>query len=159
MFIRGLIFFFVLAAFSWVLTTQFNVPFGKINYFENHGIILLFGLALFPRLTLLFSSIASGGLFWWLSWLVFPRVLIATLATFAYFQTNPVLVTISWLVAFGGESFEKRTLRNGRVVVTSFGAAKGASQGFRTKNVNHTQQQNDNSNGQNEVIDVDFKKL
>lgn len=36
-----------------------------------------------------------------------PRILAATLATVAYFQTNPVLVVMSWLVALGGEVFEK----------------------------------------------------
>lgn len=151
MLIRGLIFFCILATMSWILVTQFDFPFGQTNFFEKHGFFFLFFITFFPRLTLLFSSVASGGFLWWLSWLFFPRVLVATLATFAYFQTNPILVTISWLVAFGGESFEKRTLTRSRVVVRNFNDLRG----FRGR-PQHNQNKNIN-NG--DVIDVEFKKM
>lgn len=147
MLIRGLIFFCILAAMSWVLITQFDFPFGQTNFFENHGFFFLFFITFFPRLTLLFSSVATGGVLWWISWLFFPRILIATLATFAYFQTNPILVTISWLVAFGGESFEKRTITRSRVVVRNFNGSQ-----FRPKTRNKNL-------SNDEVIDVDFKKM
>lgn len=39
--------------------------------------------------------------------MITPRFLIAYLATVAYWQTNPILVVIAWLVALGGESSEK----------------------------------------------------
>lgn len=144
MIIRGLLFFLILAAVSWVLMTQFNVPFGNISYFENHGFLLLVLLTFFPRLTLLFSSIASGGILWWFSWLFFPRILIAVLATFAYFQTNPILVTVAWLVALGGESAEKQTIRHSRVVVHNFrGPRVGGQDPIRKA----------------DAIDVDYKKL
>ncbi len=144
MVIRGLLFFVVLAAMSWVLMTQFDVPFGTVSYFENHGIFFLIFITFFPRLTLLFSSVASGGVLWWLSWLFFPRILVAVLATFAYFQTNPILVTISWLVAFGGEGFEKRTIGRNRVVIRRFGGGQMPGQDPIRKA---------------DAIDVDFKKL
>lgn len=144
---RGLVFFLILAGMSWILVTQFNVPFGTIDYFDNRGFFFLIAITFFPRLTLLFSSVASGGLVWWLSWLFFPRVLVATLATFAYFQTNPILVTISWLVAFGGESFEKRSIRNSRVVFTTFRRGGGVRMPGQ-KPIN-----------KDDVIDVEFKKL
>ncbi len=145
MLIRGLIFFCILATLSWILVTQFNFPFGEVNFFENHGVFFLIFITFFPRLTLLFSSVASGGFLWWLSWLFFPRILVATLATFAYFQTNPILVTISWLVAFGGESFEKRTITRSRVVVRNF------------NNINRGPAQQ--KNNQADVIDVEYKKM
>ncbi|MCC6137946.1 MAG: hypothetical protein IT287_04895 [Bdellovibrionaceae bacterium] len=82
------------------------------SYWDNHGIFLLFFITIFPRLTLLFSSIAFGGFFWWIGFIFAPRILVAVLATMSYIQTNPVLVIISWLVALSGESTEKYTLRN-----------------------------------------------
>ena len=144
MIIRGLMFFCILAAMSWILVTQFNFPFGNVNYFEKRGVLFLIFITFFPRLTLLLSSVASGGILWWLSWLFFPRILVATLATFAYFQTNPILVTISWLVAFGGESFEKRTITRSRVIVHNF----SSPQTTRMRRLR-----------KDDAIDVEFKKM
>ena len=144
MILRGLLFFLILAATSWILITQFNFPFGTVNFFENHGYFFLIAITFFPRLTLLLSSVASGGFLWWVSWLFFPRILVAVLATFAYFQTNPILVTISWLVAFGGESYEKQKIRRSRVVVHRFRSPRFE----QPKPVN-----------KDNVIDVDFKKI
>ncbi len=104
---RGIIVFCILMVATTMMMDVFKTEFGKIDYFQKHGLFLLVGLSIFPRLTLLLSSIASGGLFWWAAWVFCPRILIATLATVAYFQTNPVLVVASWLIAFGGEAFEK----------------------------------------------------
>ncbi len=49
---------------------------------------------------------------WWLAWIITPRFLVAYLATVAYWQTNPILVAIAWLVALGGESSEKTVVIN-----------------------------------------------
>jgi hypothetical protein len=88
-----------------------HIPFGQINFWNRHGIFFLFFIAFFPRLTLLFSSVAFGGPFWWLGLLFAPRILVAVLATPAYWHTNPGLVIIAWLVAMGGESSEKMLIR------------------------------------------------
>jgi len=81
-----------------------------VNFWEMHGPLFLMFMCFFPRLTLLFSSVATGGLLWWLGWLVAPRLLVAILATTAYWNTNPVLVTLTWFWALGGESVEKKTV-------------------------------------------------
>lgn len=81
------------------------------NFWNHHGIFFLIFITLFPRLTLLFSNVAFGGLFWWLGFFFAPRVLVAVLATMSYMNSNPILVLISWIVAFSGESTEKYTLR------------------------------------------------
>ena len=86
-------------------------PLVSISYWQEHGIFLLLFLTMFPRLALLFSSIASGGLFWWLGWLFAPRLLVAVLATGAYLESNPILVAISWIIAFSGEFSEKEFVR------------------------------------------------
>lgn len=91
-----------------------QTEFGHVNYWDKHGIFFLIFITLFPRLTLLFSSVATGGFFWWLGFLFVPRILVASLATVSYFHTNPVLVIISWLVALGGETAEKAGIGGGR---------------------------------------------
>ena len=105
--LRFVIAFFVISGVSTVLFQQFHIPFGSTNYWNVHGALFLVAIALFPRLTLLLSSVPLGGLLWWLSWLFAPRILVATMATLAYWNTNKLLVTIAWLIAFGGESTEK----------------------------------------------------
>jgi hypothetical protein len=104
---RFIVAFFIIALGALSLSEFFGVEFGTVSFWKNHGVFFLIFIALFPRLTLLFSSVASGGLVWWLAWIVAPRFLVAVLATHAYAYTNPYLVTFAWLIAFGGESSEK----------------------------------------------------
>ncbi len=89
-----------------------DVKFGIENYWDNHGVWFLIFITMFPRLTLLFSSVPFGGFFWWLGFFFAPRILVAILATVSYWEQNPVLVVISWLMAIGGESGEKVVVRN-----------------------------------------------
>ncbi len=79
----------------------------NVSFFESHHWpwLILVGLALFPRLTLLFV----GGPFSWLQWLgwaVAPHLLVAIMATTLYWQTNPVLCVIAWFFAFAGTGAE-----------------------------------------------------
>lgn len=114
MLLRGVAIFFVLLTLTTIFGDLGKIEFGTINYWQKHGVFLLIFLAIFPRLTLLFSPIAFGGFFWWVGFLFVPRILVAILATQAYFKTNPVLVVMSWLIALGGEVFEKYGLGKGR---------------------------------------------
>lgn len=79
-----------------------------INFWDVHGFWFIFFLFFFPRLTLLFSSVATGGVLWWLGWVFAPRLLVAILATTAYWETNTVLVVLTWFWALGGEGAEKK---------------------------------------------------
>jgi hypothetical protein len=120
--LRLLIIFVILSVASVLAISLLGVEFSKANYWDHHGILLLIFLTFFPRLALLFSSIPFGGLFWWLGFLFCPHYLVAILATLTYWPTNPILVTISWFVALGGEATEKyyveKTLRKkNRVIV------------------------------------------
>lgn len=112
--IKILIVFLCITGGSTILMNVFDVDFGTDNYWESRGVFFLFFITLFPRLTLLFSSVASGGFLWWLAWLFSPRLLVAVLATITYWQSNPILVVISWLVALGGETSEKTIVFNKR---------------------------------------------
>lgn len=84
------------------------------DFWQVHGVGFVLAMCFFPRLTLLFSSVVSGGIFWWLGWLIAPRILVAILASSAYWQTNPILVVITWLWALAGEGTEKGAMKRSR---------------------------------------------
>lgn len=110
--IKILFIFLAITGASTILINYGDVEFKSIDFFVKHGWFFLFSIALFPRLTLLvsgliFNTIEFGGLFWWLGFLIAPRILVAVLATISYWNTNQVLVILSWLIALGGESSEK----------------------------------------------------
>lgn len=116
-----IIIFLVISGASAILYNYTDIDFGNMDFFSKHGWFLLFSIALFPRLTLLVSgllvgSIQFGGFLWWLGFFFAPRILVATLATIGYWQTNKLLVVFAWLIALGGESSEKlvitRKMRN-----------------------------------------------
>ncbi|CAN0329284.1 unnamed protein product [Chrysoparadoxa australica] len=101
-FLKILGLFLVITGLSTILMQEFSIQFGTVNYWQKHGVFFLIFLTIFPRLTLLLSSVVSGGFLWWLAWLFSPRLLVAYLATVAYWQTNPLLVIFSWIIALGG---------------------------------------------------------
>ena len=67
-----------------------------MNFFDQQHWAILIALALFPRLTLLLGSFATGGFLWWLGWLFTPHLLVAILAL-PYWNENPVLVIVAWI--------------------------------------------------------------
>jgi hypothetical protein len=107
LFIRVLIVFLIITGATSILVDQFSVSLGQTDYWDYRGVFFLLFITLFPRLTLLFSSVPFGGVFWWLGFFFAPRILVAILATLAYWEHNQVLVTMSWLIALGGETSEK----------------------------------------------------
>ena len=126
---------FVFLAITGATTLLFNftdIKFGSVDFFVKHGWIFLISIALFPRLTLLvsgalFHTIEFGGIIWWLSFFFAPRVLVASLATVAYWNTNQVLVLISWLIALGGESSEKIFISNKIKPTKKFNSFEGTT--------------------------------
>ena len=134
--------------------------FGDINYWNERGVFFLLFITLFPRLTLLFSSVASGGFFWWLAWLFAPRFLVALLATISYWNTNPILVTISWFIALGGEASEKsivlkkkRGFKFKNTVVVN-----NESYDFDSRYNVYDQYEDPSSTHQNDAIEASFKR-
>ena len=105
--IKILILFLLITGLSTVLINFFDLQYGNTDFWTIHGFFFLVFISIFPRLTLLFSSVTFGGIFWWLGFFFAPRILVAILATVSYWNTNKVLVIISWLLAIGGESSEK----------------------------------------------------
>jgi hypothetical protein len=91
-------------------------PLESMNFFDEHGVITLLGLAIFPRITFLVASFATGGFFWWLGWVFTPHLLVAILSL-PYWDSNPVLVIFAWIMAIAGTGGEggvanRRTSQN-----------------------------------------------
>lgn len=121
--------FFILVVATSLMMDVFKTEFGTVDFFQRHGVFFLIFIAFFPRLTLLFSSVPFGGFLWWLGFIFCPRILVAILATVTYFHTNPVLVTLSWLIALGGETAEKMGVVNrNKFVFRTYKAGPGGTQ-------------------------------
>lgn len=71
----------------------------------GHGILFLIGLALFPRITLLFFAATPFGWLAWIGWLIAPHFLVAVLSL-PYWQDHPYLVIVAWIMAFVGTGTE-----------------------------------------------------
>tara|TARA_Y100000310_G_scaffold308553_1_gene351785 strand:+ start:10202 stop:10513 length:312 start_codon:yes stop_codon:yes gene_type:complete len=83
---------------------------GIVNdFWEVHGFLFVLGLMFLPRITVIFFSVVTGGPFFWLGFILFPRVVIIILAG-QYWDTNPVFVFFAALWCYVGESLEKSIL-------------------------------------------------
>jgi uncharacterized protein YqcC (DUF446 family) len=60
---------------------------------------------------MLFATAHPVGLLQWLGWLFVPRFVAAILATSYFWDTNPVLCILTWLVALGRGSASAETAR------------------------------------------------
>lgn len=83
-----------------------------VDFWHVHGLLFVGFMCFFPRLTLLFSGVATGGMLWWLGFVFTPRLLVAILATSAYWESNTVLVVATWFWALLGEGTEKSAARS-----------------------------------------------
>ena len=81
-----------------------------MDYWDVHGWLFLIALTFIPRLTMLFAVASPFGLLHWLGWLFAPHLLVAIMATTRYWDTNPVLCIVAWMVAFGGTGAESKTV-------------------------------------------------
>ena len=81
-----------------------------MDFFQHHGWLFLIAVTIFPRLTLLFSSVISGGVLWWLGFFLTPHLLVAFLSL-PYWDSNPALVAIAWIVAIFGTGSEGKVAK------------------------------------------------
>ena len=79
-----------------------------LNFWDYHGILFLLGVTFFPRITTLFFTTVSFGFWAILGWIFTPHLLVAIYATTYYWNQNPVLVVISWVMALGGTGGEAK---------------------------------------------------
>ncbi|MBK24825.1 MAG: hypothetical protein CME70_12575 [Halobacteriovorax sp.] len=141
------IIFLAITGATTLLMNSTEVEFRNAIFWQNHGVFFLIFITLFPRLTLLFSNVAFGGLFWWLGFFFAPRILVATLATLSYWENNPVLVVIAWLVAISGETGEK-SLLNTQVRVVRTGGRPFTRESFSHSHVE-----------QGETIEAEYREI
>lgn len=152
--LRGIAIFFILLVATSLLMDLSKLEFGTIDFFKKHNVFFLLFITIFPRLTLLFSSVVSGGFLWWLGFVFCPRILVAGLATVSYFHTNPFLVTMSWLVALGGETMEKLGIGSSRNKFVFRTVRMGKEQSFE----NDQNRGPSHNIGNNDVIEAEFTK-
>lgn len=70
-----------------------------MDFWTNHGIWFLILCQIFPRLTIVFGTAYPIGADQIIAWIFCPRFLAAYLATQYYWDTNPVLVMVAWVMA------------------------------------------------------------
>ena len=123
------VFILALAIVGALFLLGYPIPFQNSNFWDYHGMIFLVFITMFPRLTLLFSSVPFGGVLWWLGFFFAPRILVAILATIHFWLQNPILVIISWVVALSGETgektvitrkYQKRTYKHGDAIEAEY---------------------------------------
>lgn len=83
----------------------------NVNFWDVHGIFFLIFITVFPRLTMLFAVSLHFGFLAWLGWLFAPHLTVAILATEYYWQTNPILCVIAWVVALAGTGGEAKMVK------------------------------------------------
>jgi hypothetical protein len=79
-----------------------------MDFWSQHGWLFLVFLAAFPRLTMLLAVSTPFGWLHWLGWLFAPHLLVALLATYYYWETNPLLCVGAWILGVAatfGEGF------------------------------------------------------
>jgi len=85
-----------------------------IDFWQLHGVLFLIGIAIFPRITMLFftsvTTVFAGPLIW-VGWIFAPHITVAIVGTYLYWDTNPVLCVISWFIALSGEGTEKKVVK------------------------------------------------
>ena len=80
-----------------------------ISFWEVHSIVFVICMLMFPRITMLFSSICFApwfGVMAWLGWVFVPRITVAIFASLFYLNTNPYLCFFTWIWALGHELIE-----------------------------------------------------
>lgn len=164
-----LIIFLAVTGAVTIMVSYLQTPFGNVNFWDYRGFLgglfFLFFIAIFPRLTLIFSSVPFGGLLWWLGLFFAPRILVATLATVNYWNTNPILVILAWLVALGGESSEKILIGGNHRSPFVFRSFR--LKGQPSEHSSYAEERRDSSgqnrkrkkNNSEEVIDAEYKEL
>lgn len=82
----------------------------ETDFFTNHdwAWLQLLMWTFFPRLSFWFMSAITGGFWFWVGVLFVPHIMAAFWATTMYWDTNPILCIIAWMIALGGTSGETK---------------------------------------------------
>jgi len=84
---------------------------------HEHWLVFIICMMFLPRITMLLTGICffpwAHIVLFWFGWVLAPRLTVAILACWFYFHTNPVLCTLCFLWALGGEGMEKEFVSRG----------------------------------------------
>lgn len=81
---------------------------------QEMGLWFLLGIAIFPRITMLVAVATPFGFLAWIGWLIAPHFTVAVLATTMYWDTNPGLCIMSWVLAIVGTGSESSAAKKAR---------------------------------------------
>ena len=105
-----------------------------MNFWDIHGtlwgMIFLLGMAIFPRITMLFGMLTPFGWLAWLGWLIAPHFAVAIFATSMYWHTNPVLCVFAWMFALAGTGGETKTARSATIRLTASRSRESLGSGY-----------------------------
>lgn len=82
-------------------------PFASVH---EHYALVLIGLAIFPRITMLFVG-GPFGVLHWLGWFFAPHITVAIIGTLRYWDTDPFLCAVAWVIALVGTGSEAESSR------------------------------------------------
>ncbi len=107
-------YFFFLFLFSALFLTGCSVAGHEMttqtDFWRVHSVWFLIFMNLFPRITMLVATPFPIGFGGWFGWLVVPRIYAAIIATTLYWNTNPTLCVITWIIALGTTSTNEGVL-------------------------------------------------
>ena len=83
----------------------------QIDFWQNHGWLFLLGCVFFPRITTLFFTTMTFGVWHILGWIFCPHFMVAFIATGLYWHTDPILCVIAWILAFNGTGVEVNAVK------------------------------------------------
>jgi len=82
-----------------------------MDFWDYHGFLFLLGLTFFPRITTLFFMATPFGFLAWLGWIFTPHLLVA-IYSLKYWDQNPILVIMAWIIAFVGTGGEGKAVNS-----------------------------------------------
>lgn len=82
-----------------------------MDFWQTNGWLFLLGCMCLPRITTAFFASVTFGFWAIVGWIFTPHILVAIWATTYYWNTNRVLVIISWFVALIGTIGEAEVAR------------------------------------------------
>jgi len=81
----------------------------------DNAIWVLLGYAIFPRITMFFLIDPFTSLLSVLGFIFLPHVMVAVIATTLYWDTDPFLCVLAWIIALGGSGTETKVVTKVRV--------------------------------------------
>jgi hypothetical protein len=71
-----------------------------MEFWSQHGLVFLIGMLLWPRMMMIYyGSIPPQSISSILEFALIPRIFLASILTPIYYDTNPTMISIYWILA------------------------------------------------------------